>query len=114
MTDDLNSYPVLASRPDSAEWIDYHSLGEQLTERFPEQDADQFAAMLSYNEHPLSDAEIAALECTRYGERDTGPWVWLVTTVDGRTWSVEASCDFTGWDCQSEAEWTEVACEVAR
>lgn len=35
------------------------------------------------------------------GEGDERPWLMLGRLKDGRWFYLEASCDYTGWDCQA-------------
>ena len=38
------------------------------------------------------------------GENDEYAWFWIVSLKDRRYAMIEASCDYTGWDCQSSLD----------
>lgn len=38
------------------------------------------------------------------GENDGYPWYWILQMKDGTFAHAEGSCDYTGWDCQSGAQ----------
>lgn len=37
------------------------------------------------------------------GENDGVDWYWILQTKDGTFSNAEGGCDYTGWDCQSNA-----------
>lgn len=69
-----------------------------------------FVACLEYNppdkfkaEDIASVIEIKEGDSESYGE---GEYEWRIALNDGRSFLVEAWHDYTGWDCQSGAEYT--------
>ncbi len=92
--------------PGDEGWYFGYQMAQALDARFPNQQAEDFAYMLAHNQHPLGDtANVVDLICTQVGENDGGEWIWTVRLDDGRAWTVVAWCDYTGWDCQSGADW---------
>lgn len=53
------------------------------------------------NRVPCDDIQRVCLEIT--GENDELTWHWIVQTAAGYAY-IAGSCDYTGWDCQSDAE----------
>lgn len=101
----------IVNLPGSGGWRASYEAGLVLEALFPDQDADQFAYCCLYNATPYGDGllpTVDQLTMEQQGERDAGDWVWLVTFADGLVWRVTGGCDYTGWDCQSWAEWVAV------
>lgn len=96
--------------PGSDGWRNGYEFGTALDRLWPDQDALDFAIALS--EHPDHGADLSSgikkLHCTQYGENDGAHWIWVVDTEDGRSWRFDGWCDYTGWDCQSDLEATEI------
>ena len=71
-----------------------------------------FVACLNYNPAPGFTAEdveeltvVDMDDAWRDQQRD-GSVTWEAVLADGRRFRVEGWCDYTGWDCQSGAEYT--------
>lgn len=103
----MDDLPFIIPTPAAATWVGWYKYGLSLNERFPGQDADQFAGMLKYNPSPpeVASLRFTGLRCEVHGEYDESNWVWVVTIENGAVWRVDAGCDYTGWDCRSWAEW---------
>lgn len=100
--------PVI-SLPGSEKWSGAYDWGAALEEAFPDQDASDFCYAITENDlGPARDLEITAFVMLQQGENDGPDWIWRVTFSDQSVWKLEAGCDYTGWDCQSSAEWTRV------
>lgn len=39
------------------------------------------------------------------GEHDEASWHWILKLKDGQIAYASGWCDYTGWDCQSGADW---------
>jgi hypothetical protein len=50
---------------------------------------------------PFQRKDVARVIATRDGENDGISWLGVFELEDGRFAFVSASCDYTGWDCQS-------------
>lgn len=50
---------------------------------------------------PFTRADVARIIALSEGQNDGPPWVIAGELVDGRFFSIEAGCDYTGWDCQA-------------
>ncbi len=102
----LRAFPI-APIAGSEGWTNAYEIGGRLDERFPGQDAEDFASAVEYNDTgPLEGRGIVDLKMIQEGENDVDAWIWHVTLDDGSTWKAEGGCDYTGWDCQSSLEWT--------
>lgn len=72
--------------------------------RLPDQDL-KYA--LEYNPQDGFDlSQIKTLLACIPGANDEYSWHWVVSLEDGRYAYIQASCDYTGWDCQSSADYT--------
>jgi len=67
-----------------------------------------FKACVYENPGPFELSRVRNVITWREGERDGDSWRWLATLKDGAQYIVEGSCDFTGWDCVSTADYTYV------
>lgn len=86
--------------------------GKALEDRFPGQDAIEFAMAMEYTGAAVDwqPDGIATFEMLEEGCGDGPDWVWIVETAAGERWKLTAGCDYTGWDCQSSwGEWERVA-----
>lgn len=80
--------------------------GEELEKAFPGQHGMNFASACHYNDYgPTKEHNITYLKMTQEGERDVSAWSWRVSFDNGEVWSATGSCDYTGWDCQSNLDW---------
>lgn len=52
----------------------------------------------------FSREDVAHVVAYSEGENDGPAWLILGTLKDGRHFFIEASCDYTGWDCQAGGE----------
>lgn len=50
---------------------------------------------------PFTRADVVYVKHHREGERDERAWLIAGLLADGRWFYIEASCDYTGWDCQA-------------
>lgn len=82
----------------------------ELEDLFPHSDAEDFIHACAYNdEGPWSvDNRIVDMVMTEQGCRDMGNWEWWLKFEDGSTWHLEAGCDYTGWECRSFTDWTDM------
>lgn len=76
--------------------------------------AHELEVCMEYNKGPFEFGDISEailLETDRepesYGHLGEGEWEWWVRLTDGREFNIKAWHDYTGWDCQSSAEYTE-------
>lgn len=96
--------------PGATPWIEAWEWSKVLEEKFPEQDANEFAQAVHYNEPgPLEHSTIHDFALEEQGVADGAAWCWTVTLDNGQIWYCSAWCDYTGWDCQSGLDWEEVA-----
>ncbi len=87
-------------------WEEAYTWGGSLEQKFPEQDGDNFAMAVHYNDAgPLKEANVVSLVMDQEGVQDGQEWIWSVELDDGTTWLCTAWCDYTGWDCQSGLHW---------
>lgn len=111
---DNNGVVVLAN---SDGWRSAYDFANDLEARFPDQEAGDFAYCCEYNGTEIAEGDkIVDLVCVKLGERDKDSWIWYVCVLpagkEGRynqvDWIVRGWCDYTGWDCQSDSNWTRV------
>jgi hypothetical protein len=50
---------------------------------------------------PFDREDVAKVIAMSDGENDDRPWVGVFLLKDGRYAYLEASCDYTGWDCHA-------------
>ena len=88
-------------------WKGAYAVGKEWVAKFPDQDADELAYCMEYNEHPLKqDDSITKIMMLNQGERDGSYWIWYVSVNHGQyLYVVVAGCDYTGWDCQAWSTW---------
>lgn len=61
-------------------------------------------ACLQYNpQDGFMVADIAMVLAVVEGENDERDWRWVLELIDGRIVYLQGWCDYTGWDCQSDA-----------
>lgn len=61
------------------------------------------ACALKYNPQSFNLLDIKRLLAVVEGERDGPKWHWIIKLRDGRVAYMSGGCDYTGWDCQSNA-----------
>jgi hypothetical protein len=61
---------------------------------------------LAYNPQKFAFEDIDVQLAVVPGEADGPDWHWIVRLTDGSFALIEGGCDYTGWDCQSDAEST--------
>lgn len=54
-----------------------------------------------YDLTPFTREDVSEIAALREGENDERPWLIYGRLKDGRWFYLEASCDYTGWDCQA-------------
>jgi hypothetical protein len=64
---------------------------------------DDLASCLQYNEQPFGVDDIKQVLAVWDGEHDGDHYRWILEMKDGRYMYLNGWCDYTGWDCQSEA-----------
>lgn len=72
---------------------------------FPKEDDYDLRACLGYNAPGIEYDDIAEILHCKIGEPDSENWVWDLRLKDGTVGVLTGGCDYTGWDCQSWAEW---------
>ncbi|HEY8560491.1 MAG TPA: hypothetical protein VIL74_08945 [Pyrinomonadaceae bacterium] len=55
----------------------------------------------SYNLAPFTREDVKAIVKADPGENDEANWIIYGELHDGRWFSIEAGCDYSGWFCQS-------------
>ena len=61
-----------------------------------------------YNQpQPFSIDDIENTLACIAGHNDEDSWYWIVQLKDKRFFLIRASCDYTGWDCQSSCDCVE-------
>lgn len=50
---------------------------------------------------PIAWPDVVEIVAESEGEHDERSWVAVGTLKDSRAFLLEASCDYTGWDCQA-------------
>jgi len=62
-------------------------------------------ACLEYNpQEGITPDTIDRVLAVWQGENDGDSWRWVLALTDGRFAYVNGWCDYTGWDCRSDAE----------
>lgn len=56
---------------------------------------------IQYNSPGIDVKEIESILLELTGVNDERGWHWIVKLYDGGFAYIEGSCDYTGWDCQS-------------
>ena len=105
------AFPLIAIKG-SESYANAYEKGKEWEKRWPGQDCSSLAYAIAYNGDSVPP-EIASLVPEEIvlldeGENDERQWVWAITFTDSRYrgwWVVYASCDYTGWDCQSSMNW---------
>ena len=72
-----------------------------MEKRTPDSDLQ---AAFSNNSTPFNIGEIDDILACIAGHNDEDSWYWIVKLKDERFFLVRASCDYTGWDCQSSCD----------
>ena len=65
-------------------------------------DHDLFTC-LKENPQPFTIDDIAKVLAVHEGANDGDDWRWVLSLNDGRFVFLQGWCDYTGWDCQSDA-----------
>lgn len=55
----------------------------------------------SLSVEPFTREDVETLLHSAEGEHDGASWLAVGKLKDGRYFSIEAGCDYTGWDCQA-------------
>lgn len=105
----------------SESWRDGWAMGTAIDEAFPGQDALDFGTAIHYHGHgPLTNkTRIKNFVMLVQGANDEKDWIWFVEVermINGAFREhgiteyhvLRGGCDYTGWDCQSSATWTEI------
>lgn len=104
----LDSY---YGRWEDSEYETWRDLSDERRKELDDGGYDLFACM-EYNRPPFSPKDIVRVRMVQEGERDGDIWEWIVDVqTDSRRivrYYVSGGCDYTGWDCQSHAYYTEV------
>lgn len=61
-------------------------------------------ACLEANPQSFTVDDVAELLAISEGENEGPSWWWILSLKDGRFLALTGWCDYTGWDCQSDAE----------
>lgn len=79
-------------------------------------DSDLAYAFSNNQPQPFAITDILDVKAAIPGHNDEDAWYWVVELRDGRFFLITASCDYTGWDCQSScnAEEAGSALDAAR
>lgn len=78
---------------------------EEIRLRTPDYD---LRAYLEYNRDIFELVDIYNIHAELAGHNDEDNWYWILELRDGRIVLTVASCDYTGWDCQSSG-WSQGA-----
>ena len=70
-------------------------------EKEPHDGGYDLKAYLQYNRDIYTEDDIKDVPAQVPGHNDENAWFWVIELNDGRFVLTCASCDFTGWDCQS-------------
>lgn len=63
------------------------------------------SACLIYNpQDGITEETITSVLAVWEGENDGDDWRWVVELTDGRRAYIQGGCDYTGWDCVSNAD----------
>ena len=105
----MTDYPIVQLGGDQTAWEHGYRMAGQLNLAFPGQDAEDLGHAAANNDTgPLViGAVVQDIEMIEQGQNDGGEWTWRVE-VDGEVWYAVGGCDYTGWDCQSHLEWSQV------
>ena len=63
------------------------------------------ANCLEYNRVGIGKHEIARVLGVVEGDHDGPSWYWVLESHAGQCGVLVGGCDYTGWDCQSSAQW---------
>lgn len=75
------------------------------TEKYNKEDGgDDISYAFEYNglEDKLKEINVIVAEVC--GENDGVDWYWILQMKDGTFANASGGCDYTGWDCQSSAD----------
>lgn len=109
---DMHDFPIVKLLG-SEKWTAGFEAGQELDKQFPDQSAEDFAAAVENNGWVPDNKAILQLKCVYTGEGDGEPWCWLVVVAKSyetrhayaaQLWFVNAWCDYTGWECQSNID----------
>lgn len=68
-----------------------------------ELDYDLRACLENNPQDSYTEADIEKVLAVYEGENDGDNWRWILHLKDGRFVYLSGGCDYTGWDCQSNA-----------
>ena len=60
-------------------------------------------ACLQYNPQSFTVDEIENVLAVWEGENDGDDWRWILSMKNGKYMFLQGGCDYTGWDCESDA-----------
>lgn len=109
----MDEYPIV-DLPGSQDWARAHALGLKLDAAWPGQQGDDFAYAYAYHDHPQGLGPLDELVLLQEGANGGPHFIWKCRFLAGadvwrrRTFIVDGWCDYTGWDCQSGAQWMEM------
>lgn len=66
-------------------------------------------ACLEYNPQSFTFDDVEEVLAVYEGEKDGEDWRWIIRLTDQTFRALEGGCDYTGWDCRSQAESVVVA-----
>lgn len=55
----------------------------------------------TYDLSPFTREDVATICKIQEGENDESDWIIYGQLKDGRWFSIESGCDYTGWDCRA-------------
>lgn len=67
-------------------------------------DSDDIKYAFNYNGLSEKLDEIDVIVAEVCGENDGADWFWILQMKDGSFANAQGGCDYTGWDCQSSAD----------
>ena len=105
MTEVGQEFDKFIELPGSEDWIKAQIMGQTLEERFPNEDPCNLLTAIECNfgdvPQSFNTEQILQLKMIQEGANDESYWIWKLTERNTGQWYVLASCDYTGWDCQS-------------
>lgn len=69
-----------------------------------ELDYDLRACLQHNPQDGITEETITTVLAVWEGENEGDDWRWVVDLADGRFAFIQGGCDYTGWDCQSDAD----------
>lgn len=105
---DINKIVRLEGLDVDHKWENAYDWGQFLEGAFPGQECYDLACCIGYHIDELQFANFSDVTCLKEGANDESDWHWKVTLASGRILVIIGGCDYTGWDCQSWGDYTEV------